>query len=47
MNAEQAFDPAVDVDDRHLRFGQLRRDGLGQLLDQPFGRAPAGFDALA
>ena len=47
MDAEQALDPAVDVDDRHLRLGQLGRDVLGQLLDQPFGRAPARFDALA
>ena len=41
VNAEQALDPAVDVDDRHLRLGELRRDVLRQLLDQPFGRAPA------
>ena len=44
MDAEQALDAAIDFDDRHLRFGELGRDRLLQLLDQPFGCAPPLLD---
>jgi hypothetical protein len=40
VDAPEAFDAAVDRDDRHLRVGELGRDRPAQLLNQPF-RLPA------
>ena len=44
MDAPQALDAAVDLDDRNLRLVQLGGDRLLQLADQPFGRAPLRID---
>ena len=41
MDAEQALDPAVDLDDQDLRFLELRGDRLAELLDHSLGDAPS------
>ena len=47
VDAPQPFDAAVDCDDRHLGLGELRRDRVLELLDEPFGRAPPRVDSRA
>ena len=44
MDAPEALDAAVDLDDRNLRLGQLRGNGFLQLADQPLGGAPLEVD---
>src|SRR5262249_53815913 len=46
-DAPEAFDAAVDLGDRHLRFSQLRRERLLELLDHAFSRAPSPVDLRA
>src|SRR5262249_20351911 len=47
MDAPEALDASVDLDDGNQRFGELRGDGGLELLDQPFGRAAPGIAAGA
>ena len=47
MDAEEALDAAVDRDDRYLRFGELRRHVLLQVLDHPFVRLAPALDPRA
>ena len=46
MDAEQTLDAAVDVEDGHLRFGQLGGDRVFQILDEPFRRAAPRLHVL-
>src|SRR5262249_38266647 len=46
-DAPEAFDAAVDLGDRYLRFSQLRRERLLELLDHAFSRAPSPVDLRA
>ena len=45
VDAEQPLDPAVDLDHRHLRLGELGRDVLLELVDHALGRAAPPLDA--
>ena len=44
VNAEEPLDATVDLDDRNLRLGELRGNGVLQILDHPLGRAPPPLD---
>ena len=44
MDTKEAFNPSLQVLNGNLRIGELSRDRLSELLDLPFGYAPAVFD---
>ena len=44
VDAVEALEPAVDLLDRHLRFAELRRDGLFEVVDFDFGRLALALD---
>ena len=46
VDRPEALDAAVDRHDRDLRFVELRREPLPELVDQSLGGAPARFDLV-
>src|SRR5688572_11138433 len=46
MNAVEALDPAVEVDDRYLSFFELRFQRLREVADDAFGMLALGLDLL-